>query len=68
MEATRKGEPKKREEKKKDSPGNNPFIPNATTKTVINILSAIGSITVPTTVCNFHLLAIHPSSASLTPA
>ena len=34
----------------------------------MSALSAIGSITVPTTVLLFHRLAIHPSSASVMPA
>ena len=51
-----------------DIPGNTPFTASATVTIVINALSAIGSITVPTTVPTFHFLAIQPSTKSVTPA
>lgn len=50
------------------SPGKPPFIARATVKTVMRVLSAMGSMTVPTTVPWFHFRAIHPSRRSVMPA
>ena len=49
-------------------PGRSPFMARVTVRIVMSVLSAIGSITLPTTVCNFHLRAIHPSRRSVMPA
>lgn len=49
-------------------PGNAPLTARHTVKMVMRILSAMGSIIVPTTVLRFHLLAIHPSTRSDRPA
>ncbi|KAL9595558.1 MAG: hypothetical protein Q9179_004928 [Wetmoreana sp. 5 TL-2023] len=38
------------------------------TAIVPRVLSAMGSMTVPTTVWRFHRLAIHPSAKSVAPA
>lgn len=56
------------ERRKVNIPGNAPLTAKQTVKIVISILSAIGSITVPTTVCKFHFRAIHPSTRSVMPA
>lgn len=49
-------------------PGNAPLTARHTVNMVMRILSAIGSMMVPTTVLRFHLLAIHPSTKSDRPA
>jgi hypothetical protein len=49
-------------------PGNAPLTARHTVNIVMRILSAIGSIIVPTTVLRFHLLAIQPSTKSDRPA
>lgn len=51
-----------------DLPGRTSFTAKQIVTTVMRALSAIGSITVPTTVCRPHLLAIQPSTRSVTPA
>ena len=45
-----------------------PLIASVTVRMIIKALSAIGSITLPATVCSFHLRAIHPSTRSVIPA
>lgn len=48
--------------------GNAPLTAKQTVRMVMRALSAIGSMTVPTTVCLFHFRAIQPSSRSVMPA
>jgi hypothetical protein len=49
-------------------PGRAPFTARATVRIVMSVLSAMGSITVPTTVLRFQRRAIQPSRASVMPA
>lgn len=51
-----------------DLRGNVPLTAKHPTKTVMSILSAMGSTTLPTTVCSFQRRAIHPSIKSVIPA
>ena len=51
-----------------DLPGRTSLTAKQIVTTVMRALSAIGSITVPTTVCRFHFLAIQPSTRSVMPA
>jgi len=48
--------------------GKAPLIARQTVKIVMSVLSAMGSITVPTTVCRFHRRAMYPSTRSVIPA
>lgn len=48
--------------------GSAPFTARQTVRMVIKVLSAIGSMTVPTTVWRFHFRAIQPSTRSVMPA
>jgi len=45
-----------------------PLIASVTVKMIINALSAMGSMTLPATVCNFHRRASQPSTKSVIPA
>ena len=68
LEILQSGQPERPMQRRGHFPGKRPLIDKVTVRMVIRNLSAMGSMTLPTTVCSLYLRAIHPSTKSVIPA